>query len=175
MSEAVARHYFKLLAIKDEYEVARLYTDPAFMTKIRDSFEGDFRLNFHLAPPLLAKIDHNTGHPKKQAYGPWMMRAFGLLAKLRFLRGGSFDIFGRTAERRMERQLITDYEADIALILERLDAGDTDVATRLASLPEQIRGFGHVKAANVGKAEAQRALLRAALMNAQARSVAAAG
>ena len=175
LSEAVARHYFKLLAIKDEYEVARLYTDPAFMTKIRDSFEGDFRLNFHLAPPLLAKIDHNTGHPKKQAYGPWMMRAFGLLAKLRFLRGGSFDIFGRTAERRMERQLITDYEADIALILERLDAGDADVATRLASLPEQIRGFGHVKAANVGKAEVQRALLRAALMNAQARSVAAAG
>ncbi len=175
LTEAVARHYFKLLAIKDEYEVARLYTDPAFMTKIRDSFEGDFRLNFHLAPPLLAKIDHNTGHPKKQAYGPWMMRAFGLLAKLRFLRGGSFDIFGRTAERRMERQLITDYEADIALILERLDAGNADVATRLASLPEQIRGFGHVKADNVGKAEAQRALLRAALISAPAGSVAAAG
>jgi indolepyruvate ferredoxin oxidoreductase len=163
LSEAVARYYFKLLAIKDEYEVARLYTDPAFMAKIRDSFEGDFALNFHLAPPLLAKTDPNTGHPKKQSYGPWMLRAFGLLAKLRFLRGGMFDIFGRTEERRMERQLIADYEADVALILERLNAGTLEEALRLARLPEQIRGFGHVKERHVAKVTPQRSALRESL------------
>ncbi len=174
LSEAVARYYFKLLAIKDEYEVARLYTDPAFMAKIRDSFEGDFALNFHLAPPLLAKTDPNTGHPKKQSYGPWMLRAFGLLAKLRFLRGGMFDMFGKTEERRMERQLIADYEADVALILEQLGTGIPEDAVKLAALPEQIRGFGHVKAASVAKVVAQRAALRTSLANGRVASAAAA-
>ncbi len=163
LTEAVARYYFKLLAIKDEYEVARLYTDPAFMAKIRDSFEGDFALNFHLAPPLLAKTDPNTGHPKKQSYGPWMMRAFGLLAKLRFLRGTALDVFGRTEERHMERQLIADYEADVALIVERLTTAQMADALALAGLPEQIRGFGHVKAANVARTQLERKRLRASL------------
>ncbi|MCK6407477.1 MAG: indolepyruvate ferredoxin oxidoreductase family protein [Rhodocyclaceae bacterium] len=167
LTEVAARYYFKLLAIKDEYEVARLYTAPAFLQKIGATFEGNFRLNFHLAPPLLAKADANTGHPKKQAFGPWMLRAFGLLAKLRFLRGGAFDIFGKTGERRMERQLIADYESDIALILEHLDAMRLTDAIDLASLPEQIRGFGHVKAASVAKVRPRRDTLRSRLTDAR--------
>ncbi len=159
----MARYHFKLLAIKDEYEVARLHADPAFRSRIDDLFEGDFRLNFHLAPPLLARTDPNTGQPRKRAYGPWMLRAFGLLAKLRFLRGTALDIFGRTGERRMERQLLADYEADVALIISHLDRETLTDAVALASLPEQIRGFGHVKAGNVAKVAPQREALRAVL------------
>ncbi|MBI2307178.1 MAG: indolepyruvate ferredoxin oxidoreductase family protein [Rhodocyclales bacterium] len=163
LSEAVARYYFKLLAIKDEYEVARLYTDPEFMRRIEETFDGDYRLVFHLAPPLLAKIDPNTGHPQKRSYGPWMLRAFGWLARLRFLRGSVLDPFGRTAERRMERQLIADYEADVQLILAHLSAGTLADAVALASLPERIRGFGHVKEASVAATAAARERLRRAL------------
>jgi indolepyruvate ferredoxin oxidoreductase len=143
--EAAALGLFKLMAIKDEYEVARLYTDGAFLADLQRQFEGDYRLEFHLAPPLLAKRDAASGHLRKRAFGPWMFRLFGLLAKLRGLRGGAFDIFGYTAERRMERQLRMDYQG----LLERLIAGLTPenhaVAVELAKLPETIRGFGHVK------------------------------
>jgi indolepyruvate ferredoxin oxidoreductase len=163
LTEAVARYYFKLLAIKDEYEVARLYTDPAFMQRIRDTFDGDYRLNFHLAPPMLTGIDPNTGHPRKRAYGAWTMRAFGLLAKLRFLRGSALDVFGNTDERRMERQLIANYEADVARILECLNNASLADAVALASLPERIRGFGHIKAASVASAALERERLRASL------------
>ncbi|MDQ5902732.1 MAG: indolepyruvate ferredoxin oxidoreductase, partial [Pseudomonadota bacterium] len=163
VAEAVARNYFRLLAIKDEYEVARLYTDPAFMARIRENFEGDFQLQFHLAPPLLAKHDPDSGRPLKQAYGPWMMRAFGVLAKLKGLRGTALDIFGKTEERRMERQLISDYEADVALILQGLQPDSLSTALALAKLPEQIRGFGHVKAASVAVAAVERKTLRAAM------------
>ena len=163
LTDAVARHYFKLLAIKDEYEVARLHSDPEFLRRIDDLFEGDFRLNFHLAPPLLAGTDPNTGQPRKRAYGPWMLRAFGLLAKLRFLRGTAFDVFGRTDERRMERQLLADYEADIALIVAHLAPETLADAVALAGLPAQIRGFGHVRAASVAKVAPQREALRASL------------
>jgi indolepyruvate ferredoxin oxidoreductase len=110
LAEAVARYYFKLLAIKDEYEVARLHSDPAFRQKIAAMFEGNYKLNFHLAPPLLAKADPLTGRPRKKRYGPWMMSAFGVLAKLRRLRGTAFDVFGRTEERRTERALVAEYE-----------------------------------------------------------------
>ncbi|MDQ5943053.1 MAG: indolepyruvate ferredoxin oxidoreductase, partial [Pseudomonadota bacterium] len=163
VAEAVARNYFRLLAIKDEYEVARLYTDPAFMARIRENFEGDFQLQFHLAPPLLAKHDPDSGRPLKQAYGPWMMRIFGVLTKLKGLRGTALDIFGKTEERRMERQLIADYEADVALILQGLRPDSLSTALALAKLPEHIRGFGHVKAASVAVAAAEREKLRAAM------------
>src|SRR2546423_3204010 len=119
LTEAVARYYFKLLAIKDEYEVARLYTDGDFARRVAAQFEGNYKLNFHLAPPLSNKPDPVTGEAKKSVYGPWMMSAFRLLAKMKGLRGTAFDIFGRSAERRMERQLITDYEALIEELLPR--------------------------------------------------------
>jgi indolepyruvate ferredoxin oxidoreductase len=163
LAEAVARYYFKLLAYKDEYEVARLYTDPAFLEKINATFEGDFKLNFHLAPPLLAKPDPVTGEPRKRAYGPGMMTAFRWLAKLKHLRGTKWDIFGYTEERRMERALITQYEQDVAEILQRLDAANLGTAVELASLPEHIRGFGHVKLRSLERARLERERLLAAL------------
>jgi indolepyruvate ferredoxin oxidoreductase len=151
LTEAVARHYFKLLAIKDEYEVARLHADPAFRARIAAQFEGDYKLAFHLAPPLLARPDPVTGRVAKRRYGPWMMTAFELLAKLRFLRGSVIDVFGYTAERRGERALIGEYEALIDEVLTRLAADNHAVAVQLASLPEDIRGYGHVREQHLGK------------------------
>ncbi|MBZ0145838.1 MAG: 2-oxoacid:acceptor oxidoreductase family protein, partial [Rhodocyclaceae bacterium] len=159
LAEALAKNYFKLLAVKDEYEVARLHADPAFHAKIAATFEGDYTLNFHLAPPLLAKTDPFTGRPRKRAYGPWMLTALRGLAKLKFLRGSAFDVFGRTAERRLERELITDYERDIAALLASLNASTLDTAVALAALPEQIRGFGPVKLRTVEAARQRREAL----------------
>ncbi len=155
LAEAVARGYFKLLAIKDEYEVARLHADPAFREKIAAMFEGDYKLAFHLAPPLLARPDPVTGKPRKMRFGPWMMTAFGMLAKLRGLRGTAFDVFGRTEERRMERALIGEYEQLVDELLGRLGADNHGVAVELASLPEEIRGYGHVKVQHLEKARAK--------------------
>src|SRR5262245_19623365 len=117
LTEAVARYYYKLLAIKDEYEVARLYTDGEFIKALGAQFEGDYRLEFNLAPPLVAARDPDSGHLIKRSFGPWMMKAFGLLAKLRFLRGTPLDIFGYSPERRRERQLIAEYEKLIGEII----------------------------------------------------------
>ncbi len=122
LAEAVARYYFKLLAIKDEYEVARLYTDGEFVTRVAAQFEGDYKLRFHLAPPLTNKPDPRTGEPKKSSYGPWMMGAFRVLAAMKGLRGTAFDLFGKSAERKTERQLITDYEALIDELMPQLTA-----------------------------------------------------
>jgi indolepyruvate ferredoxin oxidoreductase len=158
LTEAVARNLFKLMAVKDEYEVARLYTSGAFMARLNERFEGDFRLGFHLAPPLLAKRNA-TGELVKREYGAWMFRLFGLLARLRRLRGTAFDPFGRSAERRMERQLVADYEADLERLLATLDRERLPLAVRIASLPEEIRGFGHVKERSVKAALARRAQL----------------
>jgi indolepyruvate ferredoxin oxidoreductase len=153
LAEAVARYYFKLLAYKDEYEVARLQSDPAFRARLAAQFEGvdgkDFKLNFHLAPPLIAKRDPQTGVAKKMRFGPWMMGAFALLARLKGLRGTAFDIFGRTPERRTERALIGEYEALVDELLAKLTAENHALAIQLASLPEEIRGFGHVKERNL--------------------------
>jgi len=149
LAEAVARNYFRLLAYKDEYEVARLHSDPAFRARIAAQFEGDYSLNFHLAPPLLSKIDPDTGHPRKKRYGPRMMTAFSILAKLKGLRGTPLDIFGRTAERRTERQLIAEYEGLVDELLAKLDRDNHAVALQLAALPAEIRGFGHVKESNL--------------------------
>jgi indolepyruvate ferredoxin oxidoreductase len=145
LAEAVARNYFKLLAYKDEYEVARLHSDPAFRARIASQFEGDYKLNFHLAPPLLARPDPVTGRIGKMQFGAWMMPVFGVLARLRFLRGTPLDIFGYTEERRTERALIGEYEALVDELLTRLDADNHPVAVQLASLPDEIRGYGHVK------------------------------
>jgi indolepyruvate ferredoxin oxidoreductase len=155
LTEAVARNYFRLLAYKDEYEVARLHSDPAFRAKIAAQFEGDYTLHFHLAPPLLARIDPNTGRPRKKRYGPWMLTAFSLLAKLKGLRGTPLDPFGRSEERRMERQLIGEYEALVDELLARLDRENQAVALQLAALPEEIRGYGCVKEENLRTARRQ--------------------
>ncbi len=158
LTEAVARYAFKLMAYKDEYEVARLYTSGEFQRRLEQQFEGDYTLRFHLAPPLFAKKDDH-GHLKKREYGPWMLTAFRWLAKLRFLRGGTFDPFGRTAERRMERQLIADYAATLERLLPGLDSGNVDLAAQIASIPEQIRGYGHVKEAHLHEAKRREAEL----------------
>ena len=158
LSEAVSRYFFKLMAYKDEYEVARLYSAPEFRRQLEQQFEGDYTLRFHLAPPLLAK-KNAKGELMKREYGPWMLRAFGLLAKLKGLRGGTFDVFGRTAERRMERQLIADYEQTVGGLLDTLDGGNVALAAEIASVPEHIRGFGHVKEAHFEKAKAREAEL----------------
>jgi indolepyruvate ferredoxin oxidoreductase len=161
LTEAVARYLHKLMAYKDEYEVARLYTDPAFMAKIDGMFEGDVKLKFHLAPPLLAKKDKD-GHLVKQEFGPWMMKAFRVLARLKGLRGTAFDPFGHTAERRMERALIQEYRHTIDSLLPKLTAENLAQAVAIASVPEDIRGFGHVKERNLHAAKRKEADLVAA-------------
>ncbi|HEY2890645.1 MAG TPA: indolepyruvate ferredoxin oxidoreductase family protein [Dongiaceae bacterium] len=161
VAEAVARYYFKLLAYKDEYEVARLYTDGTFLESLKGQFEGDYKLQFHLSPPVLAPKDPDTGQPVKRSYGPWMLSAFRLMAKFKFLRGTAFDIFGHTADRKQERQLIADYERLIETMLAGLNHDRHRVAVALASIPEQIRGYGHVKQAHLEKALKRQAELLA--------------
>ncbi len=156
LAEAVARCYFKLLAYKDEYEVARLYTDPSFRERLEQTFEGDYTLQFHLAPPLLARIDPNSGEPVKKAYGPWMMKVFERLAKLKRLRGTVLDPFGYTAERRMERGLIREYEETVRELMEGMTAENHSVAVEIAALPKHIKGFGHVKRESVERARERR-------------------
>ena len=165
LAEAVARYLFKLMAYKDEYEVARLYSDGAFRKQLAATFEQDsasgqpLRLEFHLAPPLLARRDPNTGLPRKMSFGPWMLGAFGLLAKLKGLRGTAFDVFGYTQERRTERKLIADYEALAAEILGKLSSQNHALCIALAAIPEKIRGFGHVKERHLTAAKAEEAEL----------------
>ena len=151
LSQAVARYLFKLMAYKDEYEVARLHTDTAFAQKIGAMFEGDYRLVHHLAPPISARKDAQ-GHLLKKAYGPWMHRVMGLLAQLKGLRGSWLDPFGRGEERRTERALIGEYRSCIERLLPRLREGNLALAVEIASIPEEIRGFGHVKARNLAAA-----------------------
>ncbi|KQY83516.1 MULTISPECIES: indolepyruvate ferredoxin oxidoreductase family protein [Roseateles] len=145
LTEAVARYLFKLMAYKDEYEVARLHTQTGFADKIAGMFEGDYKIVHHLAPPLLAR-KNNKGEMVKRPFGPWIRPAFGLLAKLKGLRGTAFDVFGHTEERKMERRWIADYRAGIERALARLSAQTLADAVELARVPEDIRGYGHVKA-----------------------------
>ena len=172
LSEAVARYFFKLMAYKDEYEVARLYTSGEFRRRLEQQFDGDYKVHFHLAPPLLAK-KNAKGELIKREYGPWVFTAFRLLARLRGLRGTMLDVFGYTAERRGERQLIARYQATIEGLLDRLDGENVGLAAEIASIPEQIRGYGHVKEAHLHKARAREAQLLAQ-WNARDRPVAAA-
>jgi len=148
LAETVARHLFKLMAYKDEYEVARLHSDPAFLAKVNGMFEGDFTLNYHLAPPLTAK-KNAKGELVKKKYGPSMLTAFRLLARLKGLRGTALDVFGRTEERRTERALIGEYRAAVEEVLAGLTPGSHALALEIAALPEQIRGYGHVKERNL--------------------------
>jgi indolepyruvate ferredoxin oxidoreductase len=161
LAEAVARYLHKLMAYKDEYEVARLYTDPAFKEKIAGMFEGDIKLKFHLAPPLMAKHD-KEGHLVKKEYGPWMMKAFGVLARFKGLRGTPLDVFGYTAERKMERALIDQYRQTVEALLPKLTADNLAQAVAIASIPEDIRGFGHVKERHLTAAKEKEATLVAA-------------
>ena len=154
LTQAVAKSLFKLMAYKDEYEVARLHTDRSFLDKVGAMFEGDFKLNYHLAPPMIAK-QNDKGELQKQKFGPWMLTGFKLLARLKGLRGTALDPFGRTEERRMERALITRYEASIEEVLRTLDAGNHAAALDLARIPELIKGYGHVKARHVEAAQQQ--------------------
>ena len=162
LTAAVARNLAKLMAYKDEYEVARLYADPAFAVRLREQFEGepgkDYELNFYLAPPLVARRDAD-GHLLKRRYGAWMLNGFRLLAKLKGLRGTFLDPFGKTAERQMERQLARDYLELVNRFCASMDARRLPIAIELAELPEQIRGFGHVKERHVAAAEKKRSEL----------------
>jgi indolepyruvate ferredoxin oxidoreductase len=151
LTESVARYFYKLLAYKDEYEVARLYTDGEFRRELDKKFKGG-TLKFHLAPPTVSPRDPATGHLRKQIYGAWMMNVFRLLARLKFLRGTPFDPFGRSAERRQERALIEDYRQTMSEVLAGLTAGNHALAVEIASIPEQIRGYGHVKERHLGPA-----------------------
>jgi indolepyruvate ferredoxin oxidoreductase len=162
LAVAVARNLAKLMAYKDEYEVARLHSDPAFKAQLAAGFEDGARLRYNLAPPLFSKRDPQTGEPLKREFGAWMGTAFDVLARLKGLRGTAFDIFGYTDERRMERALITQYEAQMAIVVANLTATNHAAAVELAGLPAQIRGFGHVKHANVEKVKplAEKALAR---------------
>jgi indolepyruvate ferredoxin oxidoreductase len=160
LTEAVARYYYKLMAYKDEYEVARLYTTGAFAEKVAGMFEGDYKLKFHLAPPIMAKTD-SKGHLIKQEFGPWMMKAFGVLAKFKGLRGTAFDIFGYTAERKMERALIGEYRNTVGGLLSKLNADNLSQAVAIASIPEDIRGYGHVKERHLKQAKQKEAQLLA--------------
>ena len=156
LTEAVARGFHKLMAYKDEYEVARLYTSGQFAERLNEQFEGDFTLSVHLAPPLFAKRDAK-GQLVKREYGAWVLKALKVLARLRGLRGGVFDVFGYTEERRGERALIAQYESTIEGLLPSLDPVRLDLAVRIASVPDQIRGFGHVKVRHLEAAAKLRA------------------
>ena len=155
VTEAAARYLFKLMAIKDEYEVARLYTDGSFARQLGAQFESYDRLEFHLAPPILGRKG-NDGKARKSNFGPWMTTGFRMLAALKGLRGGVLDVFGYTHERRMERRLLADYRADLDLIEAKLGSSPVEALVALASVPELVRGYGHVKAAAAEKAGGER-------------------
>jgi indolepyruvate ferredoxin oxidoreductase len=155
LAEAVARYYAKLLAYKDEYEVARLYTNGEFLEELNTQLEGEFRVELHLAPPLLARRDAATGRPRKRAFGPWLLHALKLLARCKGLRGTLFDPFGYTRERRAERRLIGEYEHTLQELRESLSPGNHALAVQIAALPQQIRGFGDVKRASCERVKRQ--------------------
>ena len=158
------------MAYKDEYEVARLHTDTGFLDRIGQQFEGDYEVKLHLAPPLWAKRDPITGELRKNAYGPWMFKAMAMLARLRFLRATPLDIFGYTHERRTERQLIADYRKTVEGLLGELDAARLGLAVEIASVPELIRGYGHVKVRHLAAARTHEAELLERWRNPQSAS-----
>jgi indolepyruvate ferredoxin oxidoreductase len=148
LTEAVARGLFKLMAYKDEYEVARLHAETGFREKVAAQFEGDFKIHYHLAPPLTSK--HNAkGELVKRKFGPGTIHLFRLLAKFKGLRGTALDVFGRTEERRTGRALIAQYTRTVQELVDRLDAANHAQAVEIARLPEQIKGYGHVKERNL--------------------------
>ena len=173
LTEAVVRNLFKLMAYKDEYEVARLYTSGDFEAKLAKQFEGDYKLHFNLAPPLISRRDSETGELQKRQFGPWMLSVFRLLAKFRRLRGSRLDIFGWTAERRRERRLISDYGETLEELIGALDGDNHATAVRIAEVPAAIRGYGHVKERNVRDAVTIMAELKEAFRRPDMRATAA--
>jgi indolepyruvate ferredoxin oxidoreductase len=171
LTEAVARNLARLMAYKDEYEVARLYTNGDFERRVREQFDGSFELRFHLAPPLLARRDPVTGEPRKLTFGPRMLTVFRLLARFKWLRGTKLDIFGYTAERRRERLLVDEYISLVREILAELSPANHTTALTLASMPEEIRGFGHVKDLSIAAYEKHRERLLGEFKQACAREV----
>jgi indolepyruvate ferredoxin oxidoreductase len=165
LAEAAARSYHKLLAYKDEYEVARLYASPAFEKALGDQFEARRKLEFHLAPPLLARRDKATGEPRKIRFGAWMLPVFRLLAKGKRLRGTAWDVFGYSVERKLERQMIADYEKLLDEIAQRLTPLTHAKAVALASVPLEIKGFGHIKERNYKTAKQRETALLNDLRN----------
>jgi indolepyruvate ferredoxin oxidoreductase len=173
LTKAVANNLFKLMAYKDEYEVARLYTDDTFASKLGEKFDGDFSVKFHLAPPLFAKRDKVTGHLRKSEYGGWMVYPLRLLARLKFLRGTVFDPFGYTTERKTERKLIDEYLAMLDRHIATLKAEQIPMLAKLARVPEMIRGYGHIKDVSIVKAKAEQTRLEADLDNSRFTAMAA--
>ncbi|MEC8775946.1 MAG: DUF6537 domain-containing protein, partial [Pseudomonadota bacterium] len=159
LAEAVARYGYKLMAYKDEYEVARLYTDGRFGHQLRNAFQGDFELKFHLAPPILTKLNPETGFRDKRTYGAWIFGAMRVLAKLKGLRGTAFDFCGWSGERRMERRLAAEYETSMREIAEGLNHDNHALALQIANVPERIRGYGHVKEKHLELANHEREAL----------------
>jgi indolepyruvate ferredoxin oxidoreductase len=160
LADAVARYLFKLMAYKDEYEVARLYADESFTKQVRRELGGEhLRFYVHLAPPLLARRDKATGEPRKMRFGPWIFPLFHVLAKFKFLRGTAFDPFGYSTERRTERALLRDYETMLDEVLANLEPDNHPIAVALAAIPEKIRGFGHVKQRHLKAAKSEEAAL----------------
>ena len=149
------------MSYKDEYEVARLYTNGDFQKRLREQFEGNYKLSFNLSPPVLNPRDKATGRPRKVEFGPWMLTVFRVLAKLKGLRGTAFDVFGYTAERRMERRLVDDYRKTIEGVLPVLNAGNAELVAKIAALPDMIKGYGYVKDDNFAKYQAELARLLA--------------
>jgi indolepyruvate ferredoxin oxidoreductase len=163
MPRAVAINYAKLLAYKDEYEVARLFTDGKFEQQLHDQFEGDFKFSFNLAPPILGGGKDALGRPLKRSFGPRMLSVFRVLARFRFLRGTALDIFAKSPDRKLERELIASYERDVAAVLGALSPITSDTALELLQLPDRIRGDGPVKEKAAAEAEKRRAQLIADL------------
>jgi indolepyruvate ferredoxin oxidoreductase len=172
-AEAVARNYFRLLAYKDEYEVARLFSDGRFRSRLSETFDGPYEIRYHLSPPLLARIDPETGEPRKYAFGAWIAPAFRLLAGLRALRGTPLDPFGYSADRRLERRLITEYETVVEELIGGLSPDNHAFAVEIAGLPSGMRGFGPVKARNVVTSKEQEAALLATFRDPGSRATAA--
>jgi indolepyruvate ferredoxin oxidoreductase len=149
LTDIVARNLFKLMAYKDEYEVARLFGEDGFRRALDAGFEGEFKVRLHLAPPMFSAPDPVTGEPRKRAYGPWILPVLRLLSKLKFLRGTALDPFGRNAERRMERSLREEYARTVSALIDGLRADNHELACEIANVPERIRGFGPVKQRSV--------------------------
>lgn len=170
--KAVSKYAYKLMAYKDEYEVARLHSDPVFRQKLDEQFEGDYKLEFNLAPPGVARKDTFSGEPRKITLGPWMMVGFRLMRHLKFLRGTAFDPFGKTAERKRERALLSEYRDILNEVLASVTDDNYDLAVELASLPEKIRGYGHVKERHLAAYEVSKEQLLAKLHGRDADSLA---
>jgi indolepyruvate ferredoxin oxidoreductase len=168
LTEAVARNLAKLMAYKDEYEVARLHTETAAQARLKAQFDGNYKLKVQLSPPLLARKDPLTGRPKKMEFGEWVFSAFNVLKKFKGLRGTPLDIFGYTHERRTERKLIADYQATIDRMLEKLTSDNLPLAVEIANVPDEIRGYGFIKDRNLEVAKKREAALLENYFNPQA-------